>query len=448
MFLYFCTIIEVSVWIYIKMKKLDRATPPSVRMLNELNVIFPERHRMKNGIPLNVLNIGTEDVVRLDIVIGAGQWHQTQALQAMFTNRMLREGTDSKTSQQISEELDYYGAMMELSSSVNCGFITLYSLNKYFPRTLSLVADMLLHPTFPEKEMRVVLDMNKQRFLVNSSRVEMVGRKALNRSLFGQEHPLGRYAEAEDYDCITPDILQDFYSQHYHSGNCSVYISGKVTPEITHCIKEALGNSSWGEVKEVVPLQPMEPHPTTEKRIFVERPDALQSSIKLGGFVMDRLHPDFLKARVMVTLFGGYFGSRLMSNIREDKGYTYGIGAGIVTYPNISVLAVSTEAANEYAEAIIAETYKEMDRLQQDLVPQAELDMVKNYMLGDWCRSYEGPFSMSDAWIYIETGGLDDGFFHRSIDAIQSITCDEIRELAQKYLCKENLIEVVAGKKV
>ena len=427
---------------------LDRTTPPPVRMLDDLNVIFPDRHVLKNGIPLNVLNIGSEDVVRLDVLIGAGQWHQTQALQAMFTNRMLREGTPSKTSQQISEELDYYGAMMELSSSVNCGFITLYSLNKYFSRTFSIVADILLHPTFPEKEMGVVLDMNKQRFLVNSSRVEMVGRKAMNRALFGEEHPLGRYAEAEDYDRINADILKSFYQQHYHSGNCSIYISGKVTPEIIRCIEEALGSSPWGEVKEVLPLQPIAPCPTTEKRTFVERPDALQSAIKLGGFVMDRLHPDFLKARVMTTLFGGYFGSRLMSNIREDKGYTYGIGAGIVTYPNISVLSISTEAANEYAEAIIAETYKEMDKLQQDLVPQAELDMVKNYMLGDWCRSYEGPFSMSDAWIYIQTGGLDDGFFHRSIDAIQSITCEEIRDLAQKYLCKENLIEVIAGKKV
>jgi predicted Zn-dependent peptidase len=212
-----------------------------------------------------------------------------------------------------------------------------------------------------------------------------------------------------------------------------------VTSSIIHCIENELGNSAWGLVDEVKPLQMIEPQPMEGKRFHVEKEDALQSSIKLGGFVMDRLHPDFLKARVMVTLFGGYFGSRLMSNIREDKGYTYGIGAGIVTYPNISVLAVSTEAANEYADAIITEVYKEMDILCNDLVSKEELDMVKSYMLGDWCRSYEGPFSLSDAWIYIETGGLDDQFFVRSIDAIQQITCAEIRDLAQKYLCKENL---------
>lgn len=427
---------------------LNRQIPPPICPLSDIHVTYPESQRLKNGIPLHVIRAGMEDVVRFDLLIGAGQWHQTQALQAMFTNRMLREGTSSLTSQQIAEKLDYYGAMMELSSSVNCGFITLYSLNKYFPQTIELVADMLMNPTFPEKEMEVVVEVNKQRFLINSTRVEMMGRKRLNRALFGGAHPLGRYAEVEDYDRLSPEVLKSFYHQHYHSGNCSIYLSGKITPEIIQSVERALGDAPWGEVSQASSFQPITPQPEVGKRFFVEKEDALQSSIKLGGFVMDRLHPDFLKARVMVTLFGGYFGSRLMSNIREDKGYTYGIGAGIVTYPGVSVLAISTEAANEYAEAVITEVYKEMDLLCNDRVPQTELDMVKNYMLGDWCRSYEGPFSLSDAWIYAETGGLDKEFFVRSIDAIQSITCEEVQALAQKYLCKENLIEVIAGKKV
>lgn len=427
---------------------LNRQIPPPICPLSDIHVTYPESQRLKNGIPLHVIRAGMEDVVRFDLLIGAGQWHQTQALQAMFTNRMLREGTSSLTSQQIAEKLDYYGAMMELSSSVNCGFITLYSLNKYFPQTIELVADMLMNPTFPEKEMEVVVEVNKQRFLINSTRVEMMGRKRLNRALFGEAHPLGRYAEVEDYERLSPEVLKSFYHQHYHSGNCSIYLSGKITPEIIQSVERALGDAPWGEVSQASSFQPITPQPEVGKRFFVEKEDALQSSIKLGGFVMDRLHPDFLKARVMVTLFGGYFGSRLMSNIREDKGYTYGIGAGIVTYPGVSVLAISTEAANEYAESVITEVYKEMDRLCNDRVPQTELDMVKNYMLGDWCRSYEGPFSLSDAWIYAETGGLDKEFFVRSIDAIQSITCEEVQALAQKYLCKENLIEVIAGKKV
>ncbi|WP_455670285.1 M16 family metallopeptidase [Phocaeicola faecalis] len=427
---------------------LDRTTPPPIRQLSEFSIALPERRVMKNGMPLNIINAGTEDVVRFDLLIGGGQWHQEQPLQAMFTNRMLREGTGRMTSAQIAEKLDYYGAWLELSSSVNYGFITLYSLNKYFSRTLSVIAEMVKAPLFPAKELSVVADTNKQQFLVNSTRVEMIARKQLNRALFGAEHPFGRYAVAEDYDRITPEVLRDFYQKYYHSGNCSVYISGKVTPGIIRSIEENLGDDAWGEVKDKPVMQAVAPRTTSEKHLFVEREDALQSSLKMGSFVMDRQHPDFLKARVMVTLFGGYFGSRLMSNIREDKGYTYGIGAGIVSYPDTGILIISTEAANEYINSIIAEVYREMDKLCNELVPQGELEMVKNYMLGDLCRSYEGPFSLSDAWIYIETAGLDDKFFIRSLDAIRGITREEIQRLAQAYFCKENLIEVVAGKKV
>ncbi|MBO5015494.1 MAG: insulinase family protein, partial [Bacteroidaceae bacterium] len=270
---------------------LNRQIPPPICPLSDIHVTYPESQRLKNGIPLHVIRAGMEDVVRFDLLIGAGQWNQTQALQAMFTNRMLREGTSSLTSQQIAEKLDYYGAMMELSSSVNCGFITLYSLNKYFPQTIELVADMLMNPTFPEKEMEVVVEVNKQRFLINSTRVEMMGRKRLNRALFGEAHPLGRYAEVEDYDRLSPEVLKSFYHQHYHSGNCSIYLSGKITPEIIQSVERALGDAPWGKVSQTSSFQSITPQPEAGKRFFVEKEDALQSSIKLGGFVMDRLHP-------------------------------------------------------------------------------------------------------------------------------------------------------------
>ena len=145
---------------------LNRRMPPPLRPMGDFQLVRPERTRMKNGMPLNVIRAGSQEVVRLDVLIGGGQWHQTQALQALFTNRMLREGTSSMTSVQIAEKLDYYGAWLELSSAVNYGFVTLYSLNKYFPNTLAIIADMLKDPVFPEKELEVVVESNRQQFLV------------------------------------------------------------------------------------------------------------------------------------------------------------------------------------------------------------------------------------------------------------------------------------------
>ena len=425
---------------------LDRTMPPPIRPMEPFKLMRPERRVMANGMPLNVLCAGTEDVVRVDVLVGCGQCHQTAPLQALFTNRMLREGTASLTSERIAERLDYYGAWLELASSVNYGFLTLYSLNKHFGRTFAIVADMLKHPTFPAHELGVVVDANKQTYRVNSTRVEMLARRAMNRKLFGKEHPLGIRATLEDYDRITPEMLRAFHTAHYHSANTSVYVSGRVTPDIIRTIENGLGSEPWGEVKGRTLTHLPEPVPTTEKRVFIEHGDALQSAVKMACFLMDRHHPDFLKTRVMTTLFGGYFGSRLMANIREEKGYTYGIGAAIVAYPGSSLLVTASEAANEYVEPLIGEVYLEMDRLCTDLVSPEELEMVQGYMLGDLCRSYEGPFSLPDAWIYADTAGLDESFFERSAEAVRSITREEIRDLAQRYLCKEKIIEIVAGK--
>lgn len=430
------------------MKAVDRTIAPEIRQIERFSITQPERHEMRNGMPLNIICAGSEDVVRFDLVIKGGQLHQTQPLQAMFTNRMLREGTRGMTSVEIAEKLDYYGAWLDLSSAVNCGFVTLYSLGKYFSKTIEVLASIVKEPVFPEKELAVVAEMNKHQFMVNNQRVEVLSRKQLNRSLFGAEHPLGRYAELDDYGRITPEVLKDFYARHYHSANCSAYVSGKVTPEVIRCIEEHFGNAPWGNTENSCGYNSFPLYSDSRKRVFIEKEDALQSSLKIGGFSLPRQHEDYLKLRVLVTLFGGYFGSRLMSNIREEKGYTYGIGAGIVSYPGIGILIVSTEAANEYVDGVITEVYHEMDRLREERVPEKELAMVQNYMLGDMCRSYESAFSLSDAWIFIETAGLDNAFFDRSLSAIRDITSEDMLALAQRYFCKENLIEIVAGKKV
>lgn len=121
----------------------------------------------------------------------------------------------------------------------------------------------------------------------------------------------------------------------------------------------------------------------------------------MGCTTITRQNPDYLKLRVLMTLFGGYFGSRLMSNIREEKGYTYGISAGIMFYPDSGLLGISTETDNEYVEPLIQEVYNEIDKLHREPVPMEELTMVRNYMLGEMCRSYESPFSLADAWILL-----------------------------------------------
>ena len=426
---------------------MDRTIQPEIQPLKNFHMQTPVRTTLPNGIPLTVINAGEQEVVRMDVLFSGGRWQQSQKLQALVTNRMLREGTTKYTAATIAENLDYYGSWLELSSSSEYAYITVYSLNKYLAKTLEVVESMIKEPLFPQKELQTILDTNIQQYLVNTSKVDFLAHRSLLKSLYGEQHPCGKIVMEEDYHTITPEVLREFYERHYHSGNCSIFLSGKVTDDIISRVTDIFG-IPFGQYQLQMPKSSFPFAAIPEKRIFTEREDAMQSAVKMGCTTITREHPDYPKLRVLMTLFGGYFGSRLMSNIREDKGYTYGISAGVVFYPDSGLLIVSTETDNEYVEPLIQEVYHEIDRLHLDPVSAEELRIVRNYMLGEMCRSYESPFSLSDAWIFIATSGLKDDYFARSLQAVNEITPAEIQDLAQRYLCKETLKEVIAGKKL
>ena len=200
---------------------LNRSDQPRILEPEQLVVQRPERIKLPNGVPLSVLNAGDNEVTRIDLLMAGGRWQQKQPLQALFTNRMLREGTRRYDAAQIAEKLDYYGAWLELSSASEYAYVTLYSLNKYLPQTLDILESIVKEPVFPEKELGVIVDNNIQQFLVNSSKVDFLAHRGLVKALYGGQHPGGRLVQEEDYRRITPAVLREFYDRYYHSNNCS-----------------------------------------------------------------------------------------------------------------------------------------------------------------------------------------------------------------------------------
>lgn len=426
---------------------MNRSIQPPIKQLEQISLQLPERFILPNGIPFALINAAHEDVVRIDILFKGGRWRQSQKLQALFTSRMLREGTVRYTSKEISEKLDYYGAWLELSSSSDYDFVTFYSLNKYFEPVLDIIESIIKEPLFPEKELDVVISTNVQQFLINQEKVDYLSQRNILKVLFGQNHPCGYMIDESNYRSITASGLKEYFGQHYHSNNCAIFASGKATDAMINRLVSVFGNDSFGEVQPPSALPFFAVSPADEKHIFIERPESMQSSVKIGMHIMDRNHPDFLKFRVLTTLLGGYFGSRLMTNIREDKGYTYGISAGMISYPHGNALMIGTETDPSYVEPLIKEVYHEIDRLKREKVSLDELNMVKNYMIGEMCRSYESAFSLSDAWIYTYTNQLGDDYYDKSLSQILTTTPDDLKRLAEQFMCKDYLKEVIAGKK-
>ena len=426
---------------------LDRTIPPPVCTPQYKEVPQPACITLPNGVPLHIFNDNESDVVRMDFLFGGGRWHQEQPLQALFANRMLREGTSRFSSEEIAEKLDYYGAWIELACAAEYTYLTFYSLSKYLPQTLEVLESIIKEPLFPQKELEVVLGTNLRQFLVNSSKADFLANRKLTNALFGSAHPAGHILCEEDYHRITPDILRAFYDRYYHSANCTLYLAGRADERCLQLVEKHFGRAPFGKETQGVEKQTCIPCENSGRIFFIERTGAAQSAVRIGGLSLSQHHPDYLKLRVLVTLFGGYFGSRLMSNIREEKGYTYGISANLLPYPAESVLAISADTACNNVRPLLHEVFVEMERLQNEPVSEEELTRVRNYMLGEMCRSYESVFSLSDAWIFIQVSGLQKSYFADIPKAIHQVTPAELQTLAQKYLCKENLKVVVCGEK-
>ncbi|MFA6873633.1 MAG: insulinase family protein, partial [Bacteroidaceae bacterium] len=287
-----------------------RTTAPILRPMQAFTVPRPEQMVMKNGIPLKVIREGAQEVVRLDIIIGAGRWNQTQSLQALFTTRMLREGTKSLLSAEIAERLDYYGSWLDLSTTMQHSVLSLYTLSKHFPDTLAIIEQLLKEPTFPEEQLDLVLRNNRQQFLINREKVNFLSQQALCAAAFGPNHPMGISIEEWDYDRISASQLRDFFEKYYHSGNCKVFLSGLITEKEIQLVEETLGNVPWGDVKPFENSPHFQIQKADEKRIFLPKADSMQCAVSIGALMPTCQDPDSLALRVLIMVLGGYFGSR------------------------------------------------------------------------------------------------------------------------------------------
>ncbi len=425
--------------------KLNRKQQPEFKNIENINIPVPEKINLDNGIETYIINAGTQEIIKIDIIFNAGSWYQEKPLIATIVNEMLIEGTKSLTSQQIAEKLDYYGAFIHPNPTKDFGNITLYTLKKYLPETIKILNDIIKHPIFPEYELKTFLSKRKQQFQIELEKVTNIARREFNEQLFGENHPYGKKTELKDYDLVNRKDVIQFHKRLYHSENCKIIMSGKIDDSDIKLLNQYLGNKDWSIKTEAKSLNfGITSQPKMES--FVEKENVTQSAIRLGGIIINKDHPDYHKLNVVNTILGGYFGSRLMKTIREEKGYTYGISSVLVSLKHAGYLVILSEVGANVAKNAITDVITEIKKLREEQVSQKELDLVKNYMLGDMLRSFDGPFEISASFINIMDLGLDTNYYDKAIEAIRTITPDEIILIANKYLQEDTLIKTIAGK--
>ena len=429
-----------------EIKSVDRSKQPPVKLIGKVNLLKPDERTLDNGVHIYSFNTGTQDVIKIECVFDAGTWYQKKKLVAFSTIKMLTEGTKKHSASELAEIFDAYGAFVETEAEKDYAFISLYCLTKHLPKLLPLFSEMIRDSVFPKHELSVLLENTRQEMLISQQRVSYIARIKFAEQLFGKDHPYGQSAIAEDYDHVSSNDLIDFHKKFYHPANLRLVVSGKVDNSVLPLINDYLGNKNWKAGKKAV-MKSWPVSPSKEKTIVVIKKSALQSGMRIGKILFTKQHPDYFGVSVLNILLGGYFGSRLMTNIREDKGYTYGIGSGLVSFKNAGYIFIASDVKAEIREMAVNEIYKEIDLLRSKPVSQKELDLVKNYMMGSFLRSIDGPFALSERFIGIMDYGFDfSEYYNRYIHTIKTISSKQIISLANKYLQTDTFFETIAGK--
>ncbi|MFZ1786110.1 MAG: pitrilysin family protein [Ferruginibacter sp.] len=423
---------------------MNRKTAPNIKDAIEFNLqLKPYRHfTLDNGVPVYCVDAGAQDVIQVELVFYAGNWFEQQKNVASTVNHLLKNGTSTRSAFQLSEEFEYYGAYCNRACHNETAVVSLSTLSKQLPALLPVVREMITDSVFSDTELDIYKQNSKQRLQVSLQKSDFVASRLIDAYLFGETHPYGKYTNAEDLDALNSSLLKEFFKQYYVNGQCVIFVSGKLPDNIDIQLNKTFGDLALRPFNNQLPA--IEQMPATEKKYRIQNDvNGVQGAIRMARPFHNRHHPDFMKVMVLNTVFGGFFGSRLMSNIREDKGYTYGIHSFVQNHLHDSAWMISTDAGKDVCEATIAEVYKEMKILREDLIDADELLLVRNFLIGTILGDLDGPFQIMGRWKNLVLNNLTDDFFYRSVETIKTISAEELRELAKKYLNPEDFYELV-----
>ncbi|GAA4140904.1 pitrilysin family protein [Sphingobacterium kyonggiense] len=423
---------------------LSRNTAPDLKPIGHIQLEKPEHIVFKNGLQGFVFHAPEQELIKAEFVFKNLFEDPENPIRNSALSSMLKEGTSKLSSAQIASKIDYYGAYLVPEFSFDHNALTLYSLSKHVQAVLPVVHDVLTNAQIPQLELDTYIKNNKQSLQISLEKNDFVARRTFYQNLFGATRYGRTVTQQLLSDLNQPDLIS-LYKQQIQPQNATLFLSGNISNE-TIALFKSYFEEQWQGEKAIV-LQNFVSEGTGNKELqIIDRADALQSSIRLGKESLQRIHPDYPALQFVNTLFGGYFGSRLMSNIREDKGYTYSIGSMVANLNHAGFFSISTDVGTQYAADTLVQIQKEIDHLQQEKADDNELDLVRNYMLGSMLGSLESIFSHVDKFKSVYFSGLDLDYYQYYTDSILNIQADRVQDLAQQYLGYDDMLKIVVGK--
>jgi len=416
---------------------------PQVLPVNPGKIRNPAMVRLNNGAPVYMIEAGNEDVMRVDFTFDAGQAQEYLPLLSSSTNMMLTEGSRNYSSQELNKLLDFRGAFYNLYAEKDRAGLIIFFITRHIEKIFELAGEIVFQPVFPDAELKALMKKRLRWYLVNREKVNNLAMEHFFESIFGNNHPYGRQIVPEDFENMNPPLLKDFHAANYTPEKLAIIISGKIHGRTLDLLNRHFGKNFASDVYIEESHNLLKE--SENRRNHINKPGAVQTAVRIGCPAINKCHPDYPGLKILNVILGGYFNSRLMKNIREDKGLTYGIHSMVSSLIFSGFNIISTEVSKKSTQKAIDEIYNEIRRLQSEPVEKEELAIVRNYMLGEMVRMFDGPFALAESFRSAWEFGLDTSYFDRLVKKIRTITPDEITALAGTYYNIEKLHEITAG---
>ena len=425
-----------------KIDDYTRQNGPPIHSISHIPIPRFDYFHLDNGIPVYFINDGSQELVKLDIVFKGGRHREQVKTLCRIFSGVIKEGTINDTADELSSFFDTYGASYNSRSSLDYTTFTLLSLTKFFPQLIQKFTEIILEPAFHEYEVEKFIENNCRKLDLDQSKNDIVAYRLLTEKLFGAQAAYGYNSTKESYRKINRKLLGQYHEDMLNEQECKMFLCGRYDVKVESAINMAFGQWNY-QGKGTLAYAKSEP--ITQERFTFPSVQEHQSAIRIGRNFGSRKDEAYAKMTVLNNVLGGFFGSRLMKNIREEKGYTYNIFSSLDTMLFEGYFYVSTEVSPTFVQATIKEVYKEMEKLRLHKVEKAELEMNRNYMLGNLLTAVDGPFQSIRLIKSAILNGETREDLESTINTFMSITAEELQQTAEKFLDPKDFIEVVIG---
>jgi len=417
----------------------DRSIIPSIKKIIDIPIPQVQTCSLAD-IPCSLITGATQPLIKLDISFAAGEAFNQNPLTSIFTNAMLLESTNKHSNTEIAEMLDFLGAEIIPSNGMIYSNLSMICLSKHFNKAWDILLELISSPKFDENDFNTLKANKRKQFQIELNNVNQLSRRAFKQTLFGKNHPYGRLYELNDFDLLTTKQLNEHYQRLYTKNNARIFISGDVMEEHLKYIENNIYFTNSNHTLPSIPKL----NPSTPQKIFIKKENSVQSAIRIGKLTISKHHPDFYALQIAITLLGGYFGSRLMQELRERRGYTYGIGAFTISLKETGYIVITTEVASKHTQNAINAIYEVIHQFCSEKVSNEELDHARSYLMGEFLRTFDGCFNIMEAYKSVNDINLGMEHFEQYLNHLKTISPEEILAIAQRYL-KNGYSEVVVG---